>query len=90
MKSDALHDIEFLWKPLLHEGKRNFLFKGLVKTLCTPTATSLQGQNLSSQEIAEEIKAMTSAVPKLNKIELKEIEDLREMKDISPNSILAL
>ena len=49
-----------------------------------PTTASLQGQNLSSQEIAEEIKAVASAALQLNKIELKEIEDFERNERIGP------
>ena len=47
----------------------------------TTISSSLQGKNLTSQEIAEEIKVIGSTTPKPNKTELKEIEDLREMID---------
>ena len=44
----------------------------------------MKGKKLTSQEIVGEIKAVASAMLKLNKIELKELEGLGQMKDVGP------
>ena len=66
------------WSKLFENGTDGLLMN------IVPTTASLQGQNLISQEIAEEIKAVASAALKLNKIELKEIEDFERNERIGP------
>ena len=108
--SDALYDIEFLWKNMqmrkvmnvlgpeslcfMKEKEAFFLSDwsklfetgsdDLSRSVAPTTTTSLKGKKLTSQEIVGEIKAVASAMLKLNKIELKELEGLGQMKDVGP------
>ena len=108
--SDALYDIEFLWKNMqirkimdvlgpeslcfMKEKDAFFLSdwsklfeNGAADLLMsdapiTTTIPSLQGQKLTSQELAGEIKALALSVLKLNKIDFSKIESLRQVKGI--------
>ena len=67
------------WSKLFETG-----IDDLSMSVATPTTTSLRGKRLTSQELAGEIKAVALSVLKLNKIDLKEIEMLRQMKGVDP------
>lgn len=56
----------------------------LLMSVAPNMTTSLQGKKPISQELAEEIKAVASAILKLNKIEFNEIEDVKQLKDLGP------
>ena len=66
------------WSKLFETGADDLSMK------VAPTTTSLQGKRLTSQELAGEIQAVALSVLKLNKIDLKEIEMLRQMKGVDP------
>ena len=76
------------WSKLFEIGANDLL------TSVAPTTTSLQGKNLTSQEMPGEIKALAVAALKLNKIKFKELEEMRN-KDSSKydseiNSVLQI
>ena len=102
--SDALYDIEFLWKNMqmrkvmnvlrpeslcFMKEKEAFFLADWSKLFETgsddlsmsvaPTTASLQGKELTSQEIAGEIKTIALSVLKLNKIDFSKIESMSQV-----------
>ena len=67
------------WSKLFENGAADLLMSDAPITTTIP---SLQGQKLTSQELAGEIKALALSVLKLNKIDFSKIESLRQVKGI--------